>query len=108
MRQVVRDEHAVACHCVAMIREFGNIRGQKIGAHSGEALRGFARDESGAEVIGSAGENKPRASTPTQHHLLALLRGKSTLCLQSIRVFEQSSDVVKIDAGLGKVRHFSN
>ena len=54
---------------------------------------------------------KPRASTPITESIFSPSNSDasaSTVLRKPFRMFQQRGDVIKIDAGLGKVRHFAD
>ena len=79
---------------------------------SRQLLRLPHRNESRAEVIRKRRRKNKPARLHANHRINLLtfkLRSKRVnRVAQAFGMFEQRRDVVKIDAGLGKVRHFAN
>src|SRR5882762_5092968 len=76
-------------------------------------LFGFAhRNKARTQVIGQRGSEDKAARLDTDYGVnlfTFIFRSQRVYRLaQTVRAFEQRRDVIKVDAGLGKVRHFAN
>ena len=70
------------------------------------------RHKSGAEVIRKRGREDKTTRFNANHRInlltFKLRRQRIDRIAQTLGMFQQSGDVIKIDAGLGKVRHFTD